>query len=461
MTGPLRSLRAIPMTLTRRGLALLGLVVSVCALWAAVRLRDLLALAALAAAVLLVALVLVLLTRARVRARAEISSDVLTPAVGEIVTTTASVRHALPFSQSAALVWEGPSSRRSLPLLLPRRGEARQAVHWGAERRGPLPLAAAALIITDPLGVASIRVPLAARVEVLVLPTLLPAERLPSELTGRGGARGPGGGRASDAASGSGRGGSSAEEAGGGLREYRAGDPPRRVHWKQSARQDRLLVNVPEHGAGEHLAIALMVEAGAYRGSAEDRERADFEHAVSLAATLVTLRTGLGGARGTRSGAHGGGGGRTSVTLCTVRGGGGAPEVERSASSAAEALRTLARVQLVSDSASSRRGRVGRNGKTDRSRDVDGGGLVREPLPEAASSAFRPTVIVTGALTPAAAALASRSSAGIVIAVSPAEGAGAPGGILPSGWRLVRSPRPEGTAVARAAAVPAEERRHG
>ena len=48
------------------GWLVLGLAVAVCALWAAVRLRDLLALAALAAAVLLVGLVSLLLVRVRV-----------------------------------------------------------------------------------------------------------------------------------------------------------------------------------------------------------------------------------------------------------------------------------------------------------------------------------------------------------------------------------------------------------
>ncbi|WP_449283651.1 DUF58 domain-containing protein [Leucobacter sp.] len=413
MTGRPRQPGAIRLSLTRRGLALLVLAAAVCALWAAVRLRDLLALAALVAAVLVVALAWLVLIRMRMRARAEVSSDLLTPAVGDTVTTTASVRHGLPFSQSAELMWEGPHGGRILPLLLPRLGEARQTAEWSAERRGPLPLAASALVVSDPWGIARVRIPLGARTEVLVLPTLLPAEHLPPGLAGRAGARGAASGPAADSASGSGRGGGSAEEAGGGLREYRAGDPPRRVHWKQSARQDRLLVNVPEHGAGEQLAIALMLDPGAYRGPGAEAEHADFEHAVSLAATLVTLRAGPGGARG-------GDGRRVAVTLCTVRSAGGAPVIERSTSSVADALRALARAEPASDPARSGDGGIG-------------------------SPAFRPTAIVTGAVTPAVAALASRSSAGIVVAVSAGGRDPGPRTALPPGWELVRARRADET----------------
>lgn len=449
MTMSERTRRAIPLALTRRGLALLGLAATIAAAWALVRLRDLLALVALAVAALVVALLALLLTRALARARAEISSDVLTPAVGETVTVVAAVRHRLPVSQSAALEWRGPGGSRVLPLVLPRGGEARQAVQWATERRGPLAMGVEALVVTDPLGLARIRIPLGARTEVLVLPLLLPADRLPRELSGRGAGRAAASETVPGALSGAGRGASGAEEAGGVLREYRAGDPPRRVHWKQSARQDRLLVNVPEHGAGERLVTALVVTAAAYPG-----RPADFEHAVSLVATLVARQAGLAGRVGPagrtgltgrmgptgrmgqtgrtgptgRAGPGGllGGGRGGAVALCTVGDGGSGPRIERTASSAAEALRALARVEPTGDPVR---------------------GSASAPLPEGSSPAFRPTVIVTGILTAEAVVLAGRSPAGTVVVVSPpgagASGApGAPGAraALPSGWDVVHAP---------------------
>lgn len=420
MSVQARPLRAIPLTLTPRGWGLVAVAVAVCGVWAAAQLRDLLALAALAVSALVIAVVSVLLMRVCVRPQAEATADTRTPVVGDTVAVTVSVRHRLPFSQGAVLVWQGAGGAPTTSLVIPRRTEARRTVEWVVRRRGPLTIVAAALAVTDPLGLAMIRIPLRARTELLVLPAPLPAECLPPRFAGRGAGRSADRGSMAELGTGTGRGPSIAAEAGGGLREYRAGDPPRRVHWKQSARQDRLLVNVPEPGAGERLAIALMVDATGYPGPPED-----FEHAVSFAATLVGRRLD----RGTRG---------IAVSLRTVRSQGRAPLIEQSAASAAEALRLLARAEPVGDRA-----------------DAHTGDPAGEPVASRAP-AFRPTVIVTGTITPAVVALASLSAAGVIVTTSRA-GASSAGAsrtgasqtgtagsrsraTIPSGWEIVPLP---------------------
>ena len=413
-----------PLLLTSRGGGLLALAVAVCGIWAAVRLRDLLALAALAVAAVLVSVLSLLLVRWRGRMRATVEVDAVAPMVGDAVTVTAALQQRLPFRQSAELVWRGPEASRVTPVELPARGESRVVSEWRATRRGLFVIEAAELALMDPLGLARLRVPLRARAELLVLPALLPPESVPS---------GIGGGKSARAA----LAGASAAigdrphdvgDADGRLREYLPGDSPRRVHWKQSARQDRLLVSVPEQGGGEALAIVLVLDSAAYRGDAE------FEHAVSLAATLVL-----------RGGDHGAA--RSSIALYTVRPGaaagagthGGAPVVERAAAARGAALRVLALAERA-------------NGET-----------ASAPAHRTRPLAVPASVIITGRITPNVAALAARSAAGTVISVASTAAASSvatdspgtadpPGTIdpesrtaIPSGWTVVRVqiPAPE------------------
>ncbi|PRI10765.1 DUF58 domain-containing protein [Leucobacter massiliensis] len=411
MSARPRRLRALPLSPTVAGAGLLGVAVAAGIGWGFAGLRDLLGLVALAAGALAVALLWLLLLRALLRPRAEMMSERRTPTAGEEVTVTATLWHGLPLAQRAELAWRGPEGSRELPVLLPRGAAARQSSGWLVRRRGAQLIAVEALLVTDPLGLLRLRIPLRASAELLVLPRPLPPERLPDELAGRGGVRGTSSGALAGAPSG-GSGGAAAESSGG-LREYRPGDPPRRVHWKQSARQDRLLVHEPERGAGERIATALLLDAEAYPGGAED-----FECAVSLAAALVTRRAGTG--RQDESPGR-------ATDLCTVRAGAAGPRVERLGSSPSEALRALALAE------------------------PDGGGA-RGPAdgPAAASAApavFAPTVIVTGAVTSAVAALAAASAAGVVVAVSErgAGGERTPGtrAPLPPGWKVLR-PFPSG-----------------
>ncbi|QBE47868.1 DUF58 domain-containing protein [Leucobacter triazinivorans] len=423
MNGSPRLLRAMPLTLTARGAALLVLAAAAGGLWAAVRLRDVLALAALAVAAVAVSIVWLLLIRIRLRPRAELTTDVRTPSAGDVVTATAVVQHDLACSHSAELVWEMPGDVGARPIVLRRRAEARQSVRWTAERRGAFALSAAALVISDPLGIARMRIHLGASAEVLVLPTPLPPELMPGGLGARDGAHRTPPRQAVRPTPGSSRS-VTAEEAGEALREYRPGDPPRRVHWKQSARQDRLLVNLPEHGTGERFAVALIVDSDAYRAARDGTPPEDFEQAVSLAAALVTR---LGGSVVARRTAPR----RSALDLRTVRGAGGTPLVDRAAVGAAEALRALARAQPVRVLA--------------RAQPVSGPSDARP-----AGLDFRPTAIITGSVTPEVVALASRSPAGTVVITSPEVRGSTPGSALPRGWELVRAP---GTRASAAGAV--------
>ena len=84
------------------------------------------------------------------------------------------------------------------------------------------------------------------------------------------------------------------------VREWQTGDSPRWIHWRRTARQGRLIVRQFERPGGAHF-VLLVDLSDPDPGS---RDRADFEQAISFAATLVTdfcrqpgltLRVGLAG----------------------------------------------------------------------------------------------------------------------------------------------------------------------
>ncbi|MBK0420246.1 DUF58 domain-containing protein [Leucobacter sp. CSA1] len=384
---------------TRRGWGLLALACVVAAIWSLVRLGDLLALLALIVAALLVSFLTLVLVRVLARPRATVTADLTTPTPGEVVTVTASLWHDLPFAQDLALRWEGPGAREGGELRVPRGSEARAVVEWRAAQRGPVAIGISGVVVADPLGIARCRLPVSASAEVLVLPALLPPEALPRELAGVG----------------SGRTARGVEETGAGrLREYREGDLPRWVHWKQSARQDRLLVNVPEPESGDRLSIALALSADDYPGAP-----ADFEHAVSLTASIVSQHLRRGG----------------GVDLWTIRR--GTPSLSLPAASESEILRFLAAVRLEDVPDPSRpRGeevadRVGSTGTGS-----TGPTEALEP-----SAGLAAPLVVTGAPTPALAALLPTGAAGLVVVSSPARvGAAAASPVaLPAGWQLARS----------------------
>jgi uncharacterized protein (DUF58 family) len=69
-----------------------------------------------------------------------------------------------------------------------------------------------------------------------------------------------------------------------GLRNYRAGDSPRWIHWRTSARRGELMVKEFEHQNEQDLAI--LIDPWLPRARASDEQRETVEQAISFAATL-------------------------------------------------------------------------------------------------------------------------------------------------------------------------------
>ncbi len=72
-----------------------------------------------------------------------------------------------------------------------------------------------------------------------------------------------------------------------GVRPYRPGDGPKLFHWKATARRGSLQVKIPEATTSRHVLLRIAVETFAAEG-------ADFELALSAAASLAVTLCGLG-----------------------------------------------------------------------------------------------------------------------------------------------------------------------
>jgi len=69
-------------------------------------------------------------------------------------------------------------------------------------------------------------------------------------------------------------------------REYRPGDPMRRVHWRATARHDKLMVRQEEPRSNPESWLLLDTDEGATHGRRADAENVRFETAVALAASI-------------------------------------------------------------------------------------------------------------------------------------------------------------------------------
>lgn len=276
-----RSLLIVP---TPRGWGVLTLGAVCWLTWAWIGLREMLLLAVF----LLVPVPLALAAATGVaflsRPRVVLDTVPPTPMVGERVPVRARVLAHSAFLSDAEVLWrwEGDVTRREgrrvdVVRLRPGPG-VRTGVVLRPRERGRMRVTLSSLRVTDPLGLARLWLRMDAGEDLLVLPALLAPGELPAAL-GAFGTKGvrPGSG-----------------EPGGNLREYRTGDAPRSIHWKQSARQGHLLVNVPEGGAGTSHRIVLVTGTSAYPGSGPTTTEA-FERAVSVAATLATQWAAHGG----------------------------------------------------------------------------------------------------------------------------------------------------------------------
>lgn len=184
-------------------------------------------------------------------------------------------------SLPAWVLWRAPEGRWLRALV-----EGRSDLLLALPRRGSYRIKADGLTFTDPLGLWRVRVPLGEGATVVVLPRPVPVV-LPSI----GGAA-PAGRLRAD------RG----EELAG-LRDYRRGDRLSSVHWRQSARLDRLVVVDAERRTRARRTVLLDTRAAAYddgradgrpgpAGRRERRSRAAtganaFETAVGLAAGVL------------------------------------------------------------------------------------------------------------------------------------------------------------------------------
>ena len=142
----------------------------------------------------------------------------------------------------AWVLWRTPESRE-LQILV----EGRSDLLFAPSQRGPCRLKAGSLLFTDPLGLWRAHVPLRAELEALALPRPVMVDDLP--MGGAVSADRLRADRGDDLA---------------GLRDYRRGDHLSSVHWRQSARLDRLVVVDAERPARVRRTVLLDTRAGSY-----------------------------------------------------------------------------------------------------------------------------------------------------------------------------------------------------
>ena len=142
----------------------------------------------------------------------------------------------------AWVLWRTPESRE-LQILV----EGRSDLLFAPSQRGPCRLRAGSLLFTDPLGLWRAHVPLRAELEALALPRPVMVGDLP--MGGAVSADRLRADRGDDLA---------------GLRDYRRGDRLSSVHWRQSARLDRLVVVDAERPARVRRTVLLDTRAGSY-----------------------------------------------------------------------------------------------------------------------------------------------------------------------------------------------------
>ncbi len=256
-------------SLTRRGWGYLGACIAIWLAWWLLGLADVRALAILVSSVVAIGILGGVLTRAVAQLSITLTSSDPTPSLGDDVVLTARLRHRLRWSLPLHVTWQLGEEKRSEDLVVSRGNGTVTQHRVSARHRGAMTVEISRLVVEGPLGLVRVRWRPRARQELLVLPPVL------TELPGTLGANNasPGVARPELVLHGAG-------EPSGSVREYRDGDPMRHVHWKQSARQGSLLVNVPDDDTGGDGAVYLDLDTNAY----PDAE--SFERAVATAATV-------------------------------------------------------------------------------------------------------------------------------------------------------------------------------
>nr|NLD40592.1 DUF58 domain-containing protein [Actinomycetales bacterium] len=261
-------------SLEPRGWSLLLAAIALGAAWWFVRLSDLWYLVAVLAALVVLSVVIAAAFPLLAGVRAAVSASDTSPTVGDTVGITVSLTHRLPLALRLGIVIRVAGEWRSTTVSARREAHAR--MEWDAARRGPATVRLHEVVIRDPLALARGRVRPRAGIDLLVLPRLLEPIPLP--------VRSPRG----DLSAGTRTRRAVAGHPEGGVRQYQIGDALRQVHWKQSARQGELLVNLPEAERESLRTLLLVTWEEAYVAEEE------FELAVSAAATIgaAWLRSG-------------------------------------------------------------------------------------------------------------------------------------------------------------------------
>ena len=143
-----------------------------------------------------------------------------------------------------------------------RRRERVADVRVDADGRGLLPLEARTLVLHEPLGLMSVRRRAVGALDVVVLPERVEVPAALAPALDRGPAR-------------------ERDEEQGELRDYRPGDSLATIHWKQSARTDRLLVTSRQRLGLVRRRLWFDPRAGSYA------DRAEQELALAAAASVL------------------------------------------------------------------------------------------------------------------------------------------------------------------------------
>jgi len=224
---------------------------------------------AVACLVLVLACLALAVGRARVRIRVDVEPTRVTvgdPATGRIEVTNTSRRGLLP------LLVELPVGDTAARFALPSLGAGRaheELFVVPTRRRGVVPVGPATTVHGDPLGLVRRTVAWTERTELFVHPFTVALESL-----GAGLLRDLEGTVTPDL--------SMSDLAFHALREYQPGDDRRYIHWRSSAKHDRLLVRQFLDTRRSHLAVVVDTSPDVYAGDADD-----VELAISCAASLA------------------------------------------------------------------------------------------------------------------------------------------------------------------------------
>ncbi|WP_313358893.1 DUF58 domain-containing protein [Corynebacterium variabile] len=264
--------KTLPVALTGRGWGFLICAVILVVLWRVLELQDLRYLMVLPAVMLLLSLLFVLVVPPLARMRTEVDVPDATPTVGGGIVCSATVVQRLPLTLHTRVLWLfGDRAVRQDATVARTPVESRVA--FRARQRGVQWTGITGLVLPDPLGLVVRRIRVDAGRDLLVLPR--PFDGLPEEIPGPLPARSDDGdGAAVDYSAVSG-------VPAGVLREFRTGDAVRQVHWKQSARLGKLLVNQYDAPDLKDATVHLVADATCYSSEAS------FETAVSTTVTLA------------------------------------------------------------------------------------------------------------------------------------------------------------------------------